>query len=221
MQLEGAKPSDFLRDMDSVNILTHMLKLWIPLIFRGRCRTIMKIPGVSKKTIENSKDLKKIRTRLLDGSDAQLFIDEDTGSVRTDFLNEDEANMLVDECAKDVDPGVLGSTSGLIQKNKVIVLSSGDVELIAKKEGVESKTLVIKDFNKAITTTLGILWTEIGFNHWVGLVLSKKEGRTTIYYTNSLKNHVPKKLGEMLKLFGCGFSAAAPVGAAAAVGSGR
>lgn len=122
--------------------------------------------------IDNFKDL---RPHL---KYTQDYVDSNTGVIKINHLFGGEAERILQ-----LEPKSL-------QRNILVV--DGNLQNPMKQTR-------LKEFQAATDGKLGILWTEPGFNHWVGFVAIKENGTVNIYSLNSISKLNPPGEAALIK----------------------
>ncbi len=128
--------------------------------------------------------LKKTRNNL--SACLRSYVNANDGHIKTDYLGAGELESLISEKES-------------VLKNDILIfeyLPGQDTDFWLFDKNKDR----LNSFNQNKNDTLGVLWTEDGFGHWVGYVAAKRDGKVTIFELNSIESFKPKHKNVLLDL---------------------
>ncbi len=169
------------RQLTSLPDFVNYIGSWAQKIHNTRKQILLKNLGLQEPYPDNFKELRS----SLGYTFMKGLVDSNTGHVKINDLFANEVENLVE------------NQSQTLQNN--IVVLDGLSNLGKTKKGKEYLKR-IQQFKEAKDGRLGILWTEPGFNHWVGYFAIKEDGKVTLYYLNSTNHANPRQTQELINM---------------------
>jgi len=173
--------SDMYGKLTKAGSFIHHIAPWAMAIHKHRQKIINQNLKLKEPYPDNFKGLRNNISEAF----IKEYIDANTGRIKINHLYANEAEIII----KDFFP--------TLQKNIVVFDEIEQMELTNKGKQYLTR---VQRFKEAHNDRLGILWTEQGFNHWVGYVALKENGKITLYYLNSMEGKEPQQTKALMAL---------------------
>ncbi len=179
IQLELSQSNSALNQrLTSTLFFIDYIGSWAPMIYQYRKNLIGNELSLVRPYPNNFKG----KGDFLQRADVRAYIDSNHGNIKINHLGGNEVEQLIQLEFPSLQKNIL-----VIEYDPIVAITHGQEAALGKKN---IRRLLA--FKEADDDRIGVLWTEEGFNHWVGYVALKQQGNISIYYLNSIHRKDPQ-----------------------------
>lgn len=173
--------SEIRKSLMSRDFFLNYIGSWAGVIHGTRKLAIVKNLHLAEPYPDNFKDQRtKLGHQFL-----KDYVDINTGRIKTNDLYANEVQQLINFEFPE------------LTKNIVVF---DDIDNLRSTTPGKKTLQRLEDFKKANTDKIGIVYTEHGFNHWVGYVALKENGEVNLYCLNSISAMKPSNIQPLINL---------------------